>query len=58
MRVCGINSGSNRSGRLTEQIRRFYNHHVTETISFYRLRHLPRGTEQLWVCPECQNIGS
>lgn len=44
--------------RLEEGARGVCSHQVIGTVSIYTLRQLLGGMEQLWVYPECKDIGS
>ena len=54
----GIKRGTSRGISERGRIRRMKNQLATGTISIHTLRHLLKETEHLWVCPECNDVGS
>ena len=59
MRLRGVTRGSGRFSTLRGKARRSYNQTATGTISIGTLRWLLKmGTERLWECPECCDVGS
>ena len=59
MKEMGIQRGSARTCTLAGRERRYFNQRATGTISVYTLRALLlRGTEQIWTCPSCNDVGT
>ena len=59
MKDLGVRKGDARKSRLAGRARRLQNQPATGTISMYTLRGiLRRGTEHIWVCPECRDVAS
>ena len=59
MRLRGIVRGSGRSSKLGGKTRRTLNQLAVGTISSMTLRWLlNEGTEHIWECPECSDVGS
>ena len=57
MKDLGVRKGDARKSRLAGRARRLQNQPATGTISMYTLRGiLRRGTEHIWVCPECRDV--
>ena len=57
MQELNIGKGDGRRSRLSGKIRRMRNQSSTGTISLNTLRMLlGRGTEHVWVCPECSEV--
>ena len=55
----GVTRGSGRCSTLRGKARRTYNQTATGTIGIGTLRWLLKmGTERLWECPECCDVGS
>ena len=59
MRLRGIGSGSGRISKLIGKTRRTFNQIAVGTISSMTLRWLLiEGTDHIWECPECSDVGS
>ena len=57
MKESGVLLGEGRTSRLYGKARRIHNQTTTGTVIIYTLRAiLMRGTEHLWVCPECCDV--
>ena len=59
MRLMRDARGSGRHSFMQGKARRIFNQVTTGTISVDTLRwRLGRGTEHVWVCPECNDVDS
>ena len=57
MKELNKKKGEGRKSQLSGRMRRIYNQLSTGTISVYTLQSiLKRGTEHVWVCPECDDV--